>query len=155
MNQKSGLIGLPVLFLTMALAIGGCSYSARERSGDSGASLPPVAIAESQAVVEGYLRAATQADGAEMYALIATSERDEETPQSLRETAADRYSSNTTWKIVKVEQKESTSEVVAEFKGAKVEPNPYTFVLTKEAGEWRIVQSPELHEDDDDIQIKL
>jgi hypothetical protein len=46
--------------------------------------------------------------------------------------------------------------VVVDFRNAKVDPNPYRFTLTREAGEWRIVQSPELHETaDDGMRIKL
>jgi hypothetical protein len=43
------------------------------------------------------------------------------------------------------------------FKGAKVDPNPYRFTLIREAGDWWIVQSPELHGEDrkDRIKIKL
>jgi hypothetical protein len=43
-------------------------------------------------VVEEYLKAATAADGATMYGLIAASERDRESPETLHDTAKDRYS---------------------------------------------------------------
>jgi hypothetical protein len=154
-NSRSPVARLLLALLLSAAA--GCTRPAPEgRPVGTGAS-PPAAIASgSRAVVEEYLRAATKADGAAMYALLATSERKDETPQSLRETAADRYRPDTTWEIVKVEEGGSTSQVVVRIEGArKVDPNPYRFALTKEAGEWRIVQSPELHEDDDDLTIKL
>ena len=72
-------------------------------------------------------------------------------------TAHDRYSPGMTWEVLKEESSGDSASVVVDFKGAKVEPNPYRFTLTQEANEWRIVQSPELHEDDDrdDIEIKL
>lgn len=145
--------------LTTLLGIGlltasGCA----ERTGTTGASrAPAVEIASaSRGVVEEYLQAAAKADGARMYALLATSERRDETPDSLRKTAADRYSAEITWEIEGVNEQANSSTVVALIRGAKdVEPNPYRFTLTKEGGEWRIVQSPELHEDDDDIKIKI
>jgi hypothetical protein len=141
--------------LVVLLALAGC---AREQDADGpGVARPAAVIApESQRVVEEYLRAASQTSGAEMYALIAASERDDETPESLKDTAHDRYSPATTWSVLKTEEKENAAEVIVEFQGAKVDPNPYRFTLTREAGEWRIVQSPELHEDDSDgIEIKL
>jgi len=107
-------------------------------------------------VVEEYLRAAGSADGQRMYALIASSERDDESPDTLRETAAERYSAGMTWEVLKADENGSASDVIVEFQGAKVVPNPYRFTLTREAGEWRIVQSPELHEEKKDgIKIDL
>lgn len=81
-----------------------------------------------------------------MYALVSSGERGGETPETLRKTAADRYSSATTWEVLKTSESGGTSEVVVDFHGAKVDPNPSTFTLTRENGEWRIVDSPELHE---------
>ena len=109
----------------------------------------------SQRVVEDYLKAARIADGAAMYALIAGSERESETPDSLRKTAADRYRSDTTWEILKTEEKGGASHVVVDFKSADVKPNPVKFTLTKEGGEWRIVDSPELHEREKDGRIRI
>jgi hypothetical protein len=146
------------LLLAVLLALGGCANSRSGGGPDSGATTKPAIMTSApRSVVEEYLKAAASADGARMYALIATSERDDETPQSLGDTAHDRYSPNTTWEILKEENTGSSASVVVDFKGAKVAPNPYRFTLTQEADEWRIVQSPELHEDDDrnDIKIKL
>ena len=116
-----------------------------------------VPVSSSAGVVAEYLRAASRADGAGMYALIASSERDDESPETLGDTARERYSTDTTWQVLKTDERASKSDVVVDFKGAKVDPNPYRFTLTREAGEWRIVQSPELHEEDkdDDISIKF
>jgi hypothetical protein len=112
-------------------------------------------ISGSRAVVEEYLKAASEADGAKMYALIASSERESESPKTLKDTADDRYSTATSWEVLKTEEGESSSKVIVQTKSAKVEPNPYTFTLTKEAGEWRIVQSPELHEEEKDGRIRI
>jgi hypothetical protein len=96
--------------------------------------------------VEEYLKAASQADGARMYGLIASSERDDESPETLADTARDRYAPTMTWQVLKVEETGSTARVVVDIQGAKVKQNPYPFTLTREMGEWRIVDSPELHE---------
>jgi hypothetical protein len=147
------------LILAVSLGLGGCADSRRSGGAEDGPRIPKPSVLKSgpRAVVEDYLKAAARADGAGMYALIATSERDDESPQSLADTAHDRYSPNMTWEVLKEAARSSSSDVVVDFKGAKVEPNPYRFTLTQEAGEWRIVQSPELHEDDgrDRIKIKL
>jgi hypothetical protein len=149
--RAAAMIGVLV-----GLALAGCSNAGREPEGGTTATAPPVTAPGPDTVVENYLRAASKADGDEMYALIATSERKDETPDSLRKTAADRYSPDITWKVTKTEEKDSTAEVMVKIEGAKVDPNPYRFTLTREAGEWRIVQSPELHETDKDgIKIKL
>jgi hypothetical protein len=143
----------------LAVALGGCTTTI---SGDSRGhtvtarpGLP--AIAASQRVVEDYLRAASTADGARMYGLIASSERENETPKTLGKTAAGRYSTATKWEVLKTEEQGSTSEVVVDVKGAQVEPNPTKFTLTRENGEWRIVDSPELHEREKngDLHIKF
>ena len=109
----------------------------------------------SRAVVEDYLKAAAAADGATMYGLIATSERGRESPETLRDTAKDRYSPATKWEVLKAEESGSTSQVTVEFKGADVDPNPTRFTLTKENNEWRIVDSPELHEREKDGRIRI
>lgn len=146
---------LALLLLIGLIGAAGCTGPAPERTTGAG-STPAAIVSESRAVVEEYLRAAAKADGAGMYALLATSERKDETPDSLRKTAADRYSADITWEIEKVDEQASSSTVVTQIRGAKdVEPNPYRFTLTKESGEWRIVQSPELHEDDGDIKIQI
>jgi hypothetical protein len=118
---------------------------------------PAVAVSGPQAVVDAYLKAAAEAEGPGMYALIASSERDDESPTTLADTARNRYAAGMSWKVLKAEEAESTARVIVEFTGAKVDPNPYTFTLTREAGEWRIVQSPELHEEDkeDGLTIKF
>ncbi|MCC2669649.1 MAG: hypothetical protein K0Q72_2120 [Armatimonadetes bacterium] len=142
----------------LALAVGGCTSSISGDSGASGTTRPAVpVISGPRATVEDYLKAATSADGARMYALIASSERDDESPQTLRKTAADRYSTATKWEVLKTTDNGSTGEVIVEVKGAKVDPNPTRFTLTRESGEWRIVDSPELHEREKDggIHIKL
>jgi hypothetical protein len=92
-----------------------------------------------------------------MYGLIASSERDDESPETLRKTAADRYSTATKWEVLKAKETGSTAEVVVDVQGAKVDPNPTRFTLTRESGEWRIIDSPELHEREKDggIHIKL
>jgi hypothetical protein len=141
----------------MILLSGGCAERG-PAGGGSGALRVPAPIASGPSVVvEGYLKAATRADGAGMYARIATSERDDESPKTLADTARDRYATGTTWEILKTEEKGSAADVVVDFKRAKVDPNPYRFTLTREAGEWRIVQSPELHEEEksDGIKIKI
>ena len=143
---------------TMMLALAGCSRSRTEPGGPGAAGPPPATMTSgSRAVVEQYLQAAAKADGAAMYALIASSERKDEGPKTLADTAQGRYSPQTSWETLKTEEKGSTSQVVVEIKGAKVQPNPYKFTLSREAGEWRIVQSPELHEEDqhDGIKIKF
>lgn len=139
------------------VGLGGCTSTI---SGDSpGRVSRPVipSVSASQRVVEEYLRAASEGDGARMYGLIASSERNNETPTSLGKTAADRYSTGTRWEVLKAEERGSTSEVVVDVKGAKVEPNPTKFTLTRENGEWRIVDSPELHEREKngDLHIKF
>jgi hypothetical protein len=141
----------------LAVAVSGCTSTI---SGDSPgtASRPALpAISGPQAVVEDYLKAASSADGAAMYALIASSERDDESPETLRKTAADRYSTAMKWEVLKARETGSTGEVVVDVQGAKVDPNPTRFTLTREAGEWRIVDSPELHEREKDgrLHIKL
>jgi hypothetical protein len=142
--------------LLLSLGVIGCTSPKPDGTSPGAGTPPPAVVSGSRAVVEEYLEAAKKADGVQMYALIATSERDDETPDSLRDTAADRYGPETTWTVAKVEEKESTSDVIVEIRGAKkVDPNPYRFTLTKEGGSWRIVQSPELHEDDDDVKIKI
>jgi hypothetical protein len=148
---------VPVLALLFALP--GCS-PARNGSGAaprSASSKPAPVASGSRAVVEQYLQAAAKADGPGMYALIASSERKDESPKSLADTARDRYSPQTSWEVLKTDEKSSTSQVVVDIKHAKVQPNPCKFTLSREAGEWRIVQSPELHEDDqrDEIKIKF
>jgi hypothetical protein len=149
---------LPVVpALAFLLASSGCSPS-RNQSGaapHSPASQPAPATSGSRAVVEQYLQAAAKADGPAMYALIASSERKDESPKSLADTARDRYSPKTSWEVLKTQEKASTSQVVVDVKHAKVQPNPYKFTLSREAGEWRIVQSPELHEDDNRNEIKI
>src|SRR5687767_3934701 len=69
--------------LAALLVVGGCTDS---RSGGGAATPPAVLVSGPRAVVEEYLKAASTADGAGMYALIATSERKDETPQSLKDT---------------------------------------------------------------------
>jgi hypothetical protein len=141
----------------MLILAGGCAPRDTTGGGAGTARVPAPIAAGPQAVVEEYLRAATRADGAGMYARIATSERHDESPKTLADTARDRYSTGTTWEILKTEEKGSAADVVVDFKGARVDPNPYRFTLTREAGEWRIVQSPELHEEEksDGIKIKI
>jgi len=145
---------LGVALLTVAL--GGCTSTI---SGDSRVGSRPLipAVSASQRVVEEYLRAASNSDGARMYGLIASSERERESPTTLGKTAADRYSAATKWEVLKAEEHGSTSEVVVDVKGAQVEPNPTKFSLTRENGEWRIVDSPELHEREKkgDLHIKF
>lgn len=145
----------------VALLSGGCG-SATSGGGTTSAPsptapapLPKPLVSGSRGVVEEYLKAASEADGAKMYALVAASERKSESPDSLHDTAEDRYATGTSWEVLKTEESDSTSKVIVEVKGAKVEPNPYTFTLSKEAGEWRIVQSPELHEEDKPGRIKI
>jgi hypothetical protein len=145
--------------LTFALVLSGCSSSRNGHGAapHTDASKPTLLASGSRAVVEQYLQAAAKADGAAMYALIASSERKDEHPKSLADTARDRYSPQTSWEVLKTDEKGTTSQVVVDIKHAKVKPNPYKFTLSREAGEWRIVQSPELHEDDkrDEIKIKF
>jgi hypothetical protein len=159
MKPRRGSILCAVIGIVAALAIGGCVRVAREGGGGTSTSASPRSPFASgpRVVVEEYLRAAARADGPGMYALIASSERGPESPKTLADTARDRYSTDTSWEILKVEEKGSTADVVVDIKRAKVDPNPYRFTLTREAGEWRIVQSPELHEEDksDGIKIKL
>ena len=140
----------------LALAVSGCTSTI---SGDSSRVAKPVlpAISGSRRVVDDYLKAASSADGSAMYALIASSERDDESPETLRKTAADRYSTAMKWEVLKAKETGSTAEVVVDVQGAKVDPNPTRFTLTRESGEWRIVDSPELHEREKNggIHIKL
>jgi hypothetical protein len=151
----------PRLGMGVALSLGLASWGCGQApSGGGGApaapSIPRAPIVSgSRAVVEEYLKAASEADGAKMYALIAASERKSESPKSLQDTAQDRYAPSTSWEVLKTEEGDTAAKVVAEIKGAKVDPNPYTFTLSKEAGEWRIVQSPELHEEDNKVRIKI
>jgi hypothetical protein len=150
-------MGLIVFLSGLLLSLGliGCTSPTPDGSPPA-AGTPPAIISGSRAVVEEYLEAAKKADGQQLYALIAANERDDETPDSLRDTAADRYGPETTWEIVKVDERQSTSDVIVRISGAKqIETNPYRFTLTKESDAWRIVQSPELHEDDDDVKIEI
>lgn len=140
------------LLCGLLLLAGATGCPQRDQEGTT----PAVTVPESRRVVEEYLQAARRADGERMYALIATSERDDESPKSLRETAADRYTASTTWEFVNVEQRENTSEVHVRIEGAKeIEPNPYRFMLTREGDAWRIVDSPELHETEGGIRIRI
>jgi hypothetical protein len=127
---------------------GGASEARREIRIES-------AVSGSRAVVEDYLKAASAADGATMYGLIATSERERESPETLHDTAKDRYSPSTKWEVLKTEESGSTSQVTVEIKGADVDPNPTRFTLTKEGGQWRIVDSPELHEREKDGRLRI
>lgn len=154
---------LPLACLGTLLMTAGCVQTERV-SGSSNPSItvtpakPPAPLTPaSQKVVEDYLRAGTEGDGAAMYALIANSERKNETPETLTRTAHDRYSGSTTWQILKSKESGNVGEVVVDYKGAHVDPNPFRFTLTREAGEWRIVQAPELHEREREggIRIKL
>lgn len=144
---------------TLAAGLGGCTSTiSGDSPGGSRVSRPVIpSVSASQRVVEDYLRAASNADGARMYGLIASSERDDESPKTLGKTAADRYSTATKWEVLKTEESGSTSEVVVDMKNAKVDPNPTKFTLTREAGEWRIIDSPELHEREKngDLHIKF
>lgn len=142
-----------------AVAAGLCSGCVIRTEGGGSGSPPKVhiesAVSGSRAVVEDYLKAATAADGATMYGLIASSERERESPETLRDTAKDRYSPATKWEVLKAEESGTTSQVTVEFKGAEVDPNPTRFTLTKENKEWRIVDSPELHEREKDGRIRI
>jgi hypothetical protein len=149
-------------FLTLgalAVGLGGCTSTiSGDSPGGTRVSRPVLpSISASQRVVEDYLKAASTGDGARMYGLIASSERERESPTTLGKTAADRYSPSTKWEVLKTRETGSTSEVVVDMKGAKVEPNPTKFTLTRESGEWRIVDSPELHEREKngDLHIKF
>jgi len=143
----------------LAAALGGCTSTiSGDSRGGTVVTRPAIpAISASQRVVEDYLRAASSGDGARMYGLIASSEREDESPKTLGKTAADRYSTATRWEVLKTEEHGSTSEVVVDVKGAHVDPNPTRFTLTRENGEWRIVDSPELHEREKngDLHIKF
>lgn len=137
------------------LFVAGCAPSSSPGSpGSSPPSAAPVpstpkpATPASQAVVEQYLRAATQADGDRMNALLAGSERKDHDARSLRKDASENYSSGATWQVLKTDEQGDTSEVTVDIKGGKVDPNPFKFVLTREAGEWRIVKSPEVKHDE-------
>lgn len=154
-------IYLNLLAAVAGALLAGCAgpadHTVNAQSPSSRPSAPALTKPASQQVVEEYLKAAASADGARMYALIGGSERKNETPETLRKTAADRYSSGMTYEVLKTEETDNSSEVVVEFKGAKVDPNPTKFTLTRENGEWRIVDSPELHEREKHggIHIKL
>jgi hypothetical protein len=145
---------LAVAACSLALLVGGCAPG---REAPVSAQSPSLTVSGPRRVVEEYLKAATSGDGAAMYGLIATSERDDESPQTLGDTARDRYTPSTRWEVLKTEERDSTARVVVDVKGAEVDPNPTTFSLTREAGEWRIIDSPELHEreKDDGLRIKL
>jgi len=92
--QYSGILGI------LAVALTGCGGTAiGANSGSRSRSTAP-AITGAQRVVEDYLKAASGADGARMYALIGAGERDDETPETLCRTAADRYSSNIRRKVL-------------------------------------------------------
>jgi hypothetical protein len=143
-----------------AIALGLCAgcvirTGGRGASGASPSIHVESAVSGSRAVVEDYLKAASAADGATMYGLIASSERRRESPETLRDTAKDRYSPATKWEVLKAEESGSTSQVTVELKGADVDPNPTRFTLTKEDGQWRIVDSPELHEREKDGRIRI
>ena len=153
-------IYLNLLAVVAGALLAGCGPNDRTvnaQSPSSRPSAPAIVKPASQQVVEDYLKAAASADGARMYALIGAGNRKDETPESLRKTAADRYSSSMTYEVLKTEETDNSSEVVVEFKGAKVDPNPTKFTLTRENGEWRIIDSPELHEREKHggIHIKL
>ncbi|MGV3720114.1 MAG: hypothetical protein ACO1SX_04315 [Actinomycetota bacterium] len=146
----SAIVGL------FAFTVGGCGTTIGANSG-AGPRVSVPAISGAQRVVEDYLKAASTADGSRMHALMGAGERPNETPETLRKTAADRYSSNFSWDVLKAEETGDTAKVIVEVKGAEVDPNPTTFTLTRENGEWRITDSPELNErqKNDDIHIKF
>lgn len=141
----------------LAVILNGCGGVTIGANSGSGARIAVPAISGPQRVVEDYLKAASTADGSRMHALIGAGERDDETPETLRKTAADRYSSNFSWDVLKTEETGNTAKVIVDVKGAKVDPNPTTFTLTQENGEWRIVDSPELNEREKngDLHIKF
>jgi hypothetical protein len=156
MKQDGRYLRLVIATISSLALVGCANPQARQGGGPAPVSPPRIEITSGpQKVVEEYLEAARNGDGAGMYALIASSERKDESPRSLQNTANDRYSPSASWKILKTEENGSSAAVVVEFQDAKVDPDPYRFTLTREAGEWRLVQSPELHEDDDDIKIKF
>ena len=132
--------------------LAGCAPS---REVPVSAQSPALSLSGPQRVVENYLKAATSADGAAMYGLIASSERDDESPKTLGDTARDRYTPSTRWEVLKTEERDSTARVIVDVKGAEVEPNPTTFSLTREAGEWRIIDSPELHEREKSGRLRI
>src|SRR5687768_3352395 len=118
-----------LLTATCLAAAGLCAGCViRTEGGGASGSSPKVhiesAVSGSRAVVEDYLKAATAADGSTMYGLIASSERERESPETLRDTAKDRYSPATKWEVLKTEESGTTSQVTVEFKGAEVDPNP-------------------------------
>jgi hypothetical protein len=143
-----------VILLVLLAAVSGCMRP-EGGAGPQPDLNPVIPVPEARKVVDEYLHAAAAGDGDRMYALIASSERKNETPRTLTDTARDRYKPGMTWDVLKTDQGDSSGTVVAEFKGADVEPNPYRFTLTRENGEWRIVQSPELHEEDKPGRIKI
>ncbi len=149
-----------LLISVTAVAIGLSGGCVVRTEGGGGTTSPPKirvepVVSGSRAVVEDYLKAASAADGATMYGLIAASERKSESPESLGDTAKDRYSPATKWEVLKAEESGSTAQVTVEFKGADVDPNPTRFTLSKESGQWRIVDSPELHEREKDGRIRI
>jgi hypothetical protein len=94
--------------------------------------------------VDSYLRAAEDGDGQWMYALLASSERLRVDPATLASAARLSYSRDPEWDVLKAAEQDGAAEVVVQFKRADVEANPYRFILAREAGEWRILQAPEL-----------
>lgn len=141
----------------LAAALAGCGGTTIGANSGSGTRLAAPAVSGAQRVVEDYLKAASNADGAGMFALIGAGERDDETPETLRKTAADRYSSEISWDVLKAEESGAGAKVIVEIKGAEVDPNPTTFTLARENGEWRIIDSPELNErkKNGDLHIKF
>ena len=124
--------GLAAAACSLTLLLGGCAPG---REAPVSAQSPVLTLSGPQRVVEDYLKAATSGDGAAMYGLIASSERDDESPKTLGDTARDRYTPSTRWEVLKTEERDSTARVVVDVKGAEVDPNPTTFSLTREAGE--------------------
>jgi hypothetical protein len=82
-------------------------------------------------VAESYLRGAASADGSAMYGLLGSSERDDETPDSLRKTAAERYSRNITWNVLTVEESGSSAKVIVDLEGADVDLTGLETLLTE------------------------
>lgn len=149
---------MPLVALSLLSA--GCSprQSTESRGPAPQAPAAPAAPALApapQRAVESYLQAAAQSSGQEMYALLAESERKDHEAEDLAKDARKHYPSGATWEVLKTEVNGTVADVIVEFKGADVDPNPYRFTLSQENGAWRITHAPEVEGGGADIKIKL
>jgi hypothetical protein len=105
--------------------------------------------------VDSFLQAARTGNGQDMLALLASGLQGKNSAKDLSEGIPSHYPAGTSWEVLKEETHGAVSDVVVEFKGAQVDPNPFRFTLTREGDVWRITHAPDVKEGGGGIKIKL